>query len=142
MTSLAKQTVHTGNTVIFSIAGKPVARAQSLSATRSYGTIAVKELGSIMVKEHVQTDYDGRLTVSKFRMRTSDLEATGFGSYGEDILNQGVIDITLVDSETKQVLESYYGCTIASQNLTVRVGEVVAEEVDFMYLSAKKNDIV
>ena len=47
MATLAKQTVETGNRIYIMAANNLIARAQTLTANRSYGTEGVYELGSI-----------------------------------------------------------------------------------------------
>ena len=82
MASEAKQTVHTGNTVLLMIKGKPVGRAQSASGRREYGTTGVYEIGSIMPQEHVYLRYEGTLTVERLRMKKENFAKLGYASLG------------------------------------------------------------
>nr|DAN11138.1 MAG TPA: major tail protein [Herelleviridae sp.] len=109
MASQDKQTVHTGNTVLLMIKGKPVGRAQSASGTRSYGTTGVYEIGSIMPQEHVYLRYEGELTLERLRMKKENFAKLGYASLGEDILKKDIIDILIIDNLTKQVIISYHG---------------------------------
>ncbi|AAX92399.1 virion structural protein [Staphylococcus phage Twort] len=117
MASQAKQTVHTGNTVMLMIKGKPVGRAQSASGTRSYGTEGVYEIGSIMPQEHVYLKYEGELTVERLRMKKENFAKLGYASLGEEILKKDIIDIVVIDNLTKEVLVSYHGCSANNYEL-------------------------
>lgn len=111
MASQAKQAVHTGNTVLLYIKGKPVGRAQSASGRREYGTTGVYEIGSIMPQEHVYLKYEGTLTVERLRMKKENFAKLGYASLGEEILKKDIIDILVIDNLTKQVIISYHGCS-------------------------------
>lgn len=111
MASQAKQSVHSGNTVMLMIKGKPVGRAQSASGTRSYGTEGVYEIGSIMPQEHVYLKYEGELTVERLRMKKENFAKLGYASLGEEILKKDIIDIVVIDNLTNEVIISYHGLT-------------------------------
>lgn len=125
MASQAKQTVHTGNTVLLMIKGKPVGRAQSASGRREYGTTGVYEIGSIMPQEHVYLRYEGTLTVERLRMKKENFAKLGYASLGEEILKKDIIDIVVVDNLTKQVIISYHGCSANNYNEEWRTNEIV-----------------
>ena len=59
MASINNQTVQTGNRIYIQIKNHVIARAQSLSGSRSYGTQGIYQIGSIMPQEHVYLKYTG-----------------------------------------------------------------------------------
>ncbi|AKA61286.1 virion structural protein [Staphylococcus phage Stau2] len=111
MASEAKQSVHTGNTVMIMVKGKPVGRAQSAKGQREYGTTGVYEIGNIMPQEHVYLKYAGTITLERLRMKKENFADLGYASLGEEILKKDIIDILVVDNLTKQVIISYHGLT-------------------------------
>lgn len=115
-----------------------IARAQSLTADRSYGTEGVYELGSIMPQEHVYLKYQGTLTLERFRMVADNLASAklSIAKLGEDILQQDIITINIMDSVTRGVVESFYGCTASSYNTSYRASQIVSESINFFYLSS------
>ena len=115
-----------------------IARAQSLTADRSYGTEGVYELGSIMPQEHVYLKYQGTLTLERFRMVADNLASAkrSIAKLGEDILQQDIITINIMDSVTRGVVESFYGCTASSYNTSYRANQIVSESINFFYLSS------
>lgn len=136
MASEKKQSVHSGNTVYIMVGGKIVGRAQSASGQREYGTTAVHEIGSIMPQEHVYLRYEGTITVERLRMKKENFAKLGFASLGEEILKKDVIDLVVVDNLTKDVIISYHGCSAQNYNEEFRVGEIVTEQIAFLYLYA------
>lgn len=138
MASLADQTVHTGNTVTLMIGGKPIGRAQSLTAQRSFGTEGVYEIGSIMPQEHVYLKFEGSVTLQRMRIRTQDLADLGLAPLGNDVLKMNIIDIVVTDKTTGQPLETYNGASINSYNTEYRANEIVSEQIEFLYLYTSK----
>lgn len=136
MASEKKQSVHSGNTVYIMVGGKIVGRAQSASGQREYGTTGVYEIGSIMPQEHVYLRYEGTITVERLRMKKENFAKLGFASLGEEILKKDVIDLVIVDNLTKDVIISYHGCSAQNYNEEFRVGEIVTEQIAFLYLYA------
>jgi len=138
MASVTNQSVHTGNTVYIMIGNKIIGRAQSLSGEREFGTEGVYEIGSIMPQEHVQLRYEGTLTLERFRMKKEDLESLGFASLGEDILQKDIIDIVLMDNQSKQVVVAYRGCTFTNYSESVDANEILSESAEVTYLTSSK----
>lgn len=118
------------------VGGKIVGRAQSASGQREYGTTGVYEIGSIMPQEHVYLRYEGTITVERLRMKKENFAKLGFASLGEEILKKDVIDLVVVDNLTKDVIISYHGCSAQNYNEEFRVGEIVTEQIAFLYLYA------
>lgn len=138
MATVANQSVNTGNRIYIMAANHLIARAQSLTADRSYGTEGVYELGSIMPQEHVYLKYQGTLTLERFRMVADNLASAklSIAKLGEDILQQDIITINIMDSVTRGVVESFYGCTASSYNTAYRANQIVSESINFFYLSS------
>ena len=88
MATVSNQTVNTGNRIYVMAKNHLIARAQSLTANRSYGTEGVYEIGSIMPREHVYLKYTGSLTLERFRMVRDNLasQTMDIAKLGEDIL--------------------------------------------------------
>lgn len=118
-----------------------LARAQSLAATRSFGTEGVYELGSIMPAEHVYLKYTGSVNLEKFRMITDNLASASMAivALGEDILQKDVIDINVMDSVTNNLIETYRGCTAESYDTSYRANDIVTEQISFLFLSCSNN---
>lgn len=139
MASLNNQTVHTGNTVGLWIAGHQIGKAQSLTASRSFGTQGVYQIGDIMPAEHVYLKFEGTVTLNRMRIRKSDLNSLGFAPLGADVLKMGIIDITVHDTTNgDKILEAYQGCSIENYNTEYRANEIVSESATYLYLTASK----
>lgn len=138
MASINNQTVQTGNRIYIQIKNHVIARAQSLSGSRSYGTQGIYEIGSIMPQEHVYLKYTGTISLERFRMIRDNLASAtmDIARLGEDILTQDILDINVVDAITKQLSISYRGCTANSYAENTRANEVVSENIEFSYLTS------
>lgn len=138
MASINNQTVQTGNRIYIQIKNHVIARAQSLSGSRSYGTQGIYQIGSIMPQEHVYLKYTGTISLERFRMIKDNLASAtmDIARLGEDILTQDILDINVVDSITKQLSISYRGCTANSYAENTRANEVVSENIEFSYLTS------
>lgn len=138
MATVANQTVNTGNRIYVMAKNHLIARAQSLTADRNFGTEGVYELGSIMPAEHVYLKYTGTLTLERFRMVADNLasQAMQIAALGEDILQKDIITINIMDSVTRGVVESFFGCTASSYNTAYRANQIVTESINFFYLSS------
>lgn len=138
MATVAGQTVNTGNRIYIMAANNLIARAQSLTANRSYGTEGVYELGSIMPQEHVYLKYTGTLTLERFRMVADNMASKklDLARLGEDVLQKDIVTINVMDSVTKGVVESFFGCTASQYNTSYRASQIVTESIDFFYLSS------
>lgn len=115
-----------------------IARAQSLTANRSYGTEGVYEIGSIMPHEHVYLKYTGSLTLERFRMVKENLasQKMDIAHLGEDILQADVLTISVIDSITNMTVEAFYGCSASSYNTSYRANQIVSESIEFLYLDS------
>lgn len=115
-----------------------VGRAQSLTANRSFGTEGVYEIGSIMPQEHVYLKYSGSVSLERFRMISNNLASAtmGIAALGEDILQKDIITINVFDSVTKNLVESFYGCSASSYNTSYRANSVVTESIEMLFLSS------
>ena len=138
MASINNQTVQTGNRFYIQIKNHVIARAQSLSGSRSYGTQGIYQIGSIMPQEHVYLKYTGTISLERFRMIKDNLASAtmDIARLGEDILTQDILDINVVDALTKQLSISYRGCTANSYAENTRANEVVSENIEFSYLTS------
>lgn len=141
MAAVDQQQIQSANLVDISIKGKSVGRAQSIRSTRSFGTVDVYQIGSIMPQESAALKFEGRVTLSRFRLRRSDLIKQGIVSVGADVLQKPVFDITIRDKESGQIIESYLGCSIISTDTEVRANEIISEEAQFTYLWAESQGI-
>ena len=136
MASVTNQTVQSANTVYFMIKNVPIARAQSISAERSFGTTGVYQIGSIMPQEHVYLRYEGSVTVERFRMKKENLASLGFAALGEEVLQMDIMDIVLYDNYTQEVVVAYRGCSIDTYSETTSVGEISSESARFYFLTS------
>lgn len=139
MATLADQSVHSGNSILVKVGGVSIGRAQSLSSERSFGTTGVYEIGSIMPQEHIFLKYEGTVTLDRFRMRKDNKFDVAGKALGENVLRMGVIDIVLEDATTKNVIESYLGCSIDTISMENRANEISSENCRFYYLTASKS---
>ena len=138
MATQAKQTVHSGNTVLLKVKGVVVGRAQSLDGRRSFGTEGVYEIGSIMPQEHINNRYEGTVALERFLIKIDDLAQVGMAALGEEILNTDVIDIEVIDKLTGKPVRTYRSCTCVDYAETFRVGAICGENASFQYLSCDK----
>lgn len=138
MATQAKQTVHSGNTVLLKVKGVVVGRAQSLDGRRSFGTEGVYEIGSIMPQEHINNRYEGTVALERFLIKIDDLAQVGMAALGEEILNTDVIDIEVIDKLTGKAVRVYRSCTCVDYAETFRVGAICGENASFQYLSCDK----
>ncbi len=138
MATVANQKVNTANRIYVMAQNHLVARAQSLTANRAYGTQGVYEIGSIMPQEHVYLKYTGTLTLERFRMVRDNLasQTMQIARLGEDILQQDIITINVMDSVTRGLVETFWGCTASQYNTAYRANQIVTESIDFMYLGS------
>lgn len=115
-----------------------VGRAQSLTANRSFGTEGVYEIGSIMPQEHVYLKYSGSVSLERFRMISNNLASAtmGIAALGEDILQKDIVTINVFDSVTKNLVESFYGCSASSYNTSYRANSIVTESIEMLFLSS------
>lgn len=135
MASVAKQTVHAGQTIALKIDGQVVGRAQSIDGRASFGQEGQYEIGSIMPQEHVALRYDGSVTLDKFRIRKKSLKDLGLAQFGVGILNMDVIDIEITDKITKEVVEVYRGCSLNEYSRNHRTNAISGENATWVYLS-------
>lgn len=136
MASIHNQTVQSANTVYFLIQNQEIARAQSLSSERSFGTTGVYEIGSIMPQEHVYLRYEGSVTVERFRMKKENLAILGYAALGEEVLQMDIMDIVLMDNYTGEVVIAYRGCSIDTYNESVTANEITSENARFYFLTS------
>lgn len=137
MATESNQRVVSGNTVYLMIAGRIIGRAQDINGSRSFGTQAVREIGSIMPQEHVYLQYEGTVTLSRLRMKRESLDQLGLVALGEDILQRDIIDIVVMDNLTQEVIVAYRGCTANSVSETFAEGQVATENAEFSYLESR-----
>ena len=130
------QTVHSGATVLLMINNKVVGRAQGIDGRRSYGTEGVYEIGSIMPQEHVQNRYEGTATLDRFFVKNKSLKDLGLAALGEEVLQLDLIDMVVIDKETKAIIRAYRGCTISDYSENFRAGAISGENATFQYLKA------
>lgn len=137
MATQAKQTVHSGNTIVIKYKGQAIGRAQGLDARRSYGTEGVYEIGSIMPQEHIHERYEGSFTLERYMVRTKDMIKLGIASLGAGILDIGEIDFEVQDKLTGQAVRTYCGCTCSDHSENFRANAISGENATFYYLYAK-----
>lgn len=139
MTTAAKQSVHSGHTILLKIKGQIIGRAQGLDGRRSFGTEGVYEIGSIMPQEHIHNRYEGTATLDRFFVRTKSLKDLGIAALGEEVLRTDIIDIEVIDKYTNQIVRVYRGCSISDYSETFRVGTISGENATFQYLECSDN---
>lgn len=128
----------TANRIYLMAGNSLVGRAQSLTANRSFGTEGVYEIGSIMPQEHVYLKYSGSVSLERFRMISNNLASAtmGIAALGEDILQKDIVTINVFDSVTKNLVESFYGCSASSYNTSYRANSIVTESIEMLFLSS------
>ncbi|MNW28255.1 hypothetical protein D3C74_50770 [compost metagenome] len=140
MATQAKQTVHSGNTILLVINNKVVGRAQGIDARRSFGTEGVYEIGSIMPQEHIYNKYEGEVSLERFFVKKDNLKTLGLASLGEEVLKQDIVDIVVVakgeDGSIGEVVRAYRGCSIRDYSENFRANTISGENASFVYLKA------
>ena len=138
MASQEKQSVVSGNTIELRIGNLVIGRAQSLDARRSFGTEGVYEIGSIMPQEHINNRYEGTITLERFlisKVRANKaLKEIKLNALAEDILDMDVIDISVIDKKSGQIVRVYQGCTCVDSSENFRVGAISGENSTWQYL--------
>ena len=138
MASQEKQSVVSGNTIELRIGNQVIGRAQSLDARRSFGTEGVYEIGSIMPQEHINNRYEGTITLERFlisKVRANKaLKEIKLNALAEDILDMDVIDISVIDKKSGQIVRVYQGCTCVDSSENFRVGAISGENSTWQYL--------
>lgn len=142
MATQAKQTVHSGNTVLLKVKGQVVGRAQSLDGRRSFGTEGVYEIGSIMPQEHINNRYEGTVSLERFLIKRDDLAKVGMAALGEEILKTDIIDIEVIDKATGEAVRVYRGCTAVDYSENFRTGAISGENATFQYLSCDTGTVL
>lgn len=144
MSTVNNQAVNTAPRIYIMAQNHLVARAQSLSAQRSFGTEGVYEIGSVMPQEHVYLKYTGSVTLERFRMVSNNLASSNMGAIaalGEDILDKDILTINVMDSVTKNAVESFFGCSASNYSTSYRANQIVTESIEFLYLSSGNNPV-
>lgn len=136
MASIKDQTVHSGATILLMIDNKVVGRAQGISASRSFGTEPIYEIGSIMPAEHVFNRYEGSVRVERFFVKKKSLKDLGLAALGEEVLQMNLIDIVIVSKEDNSIIRAYRGCSIADYAEDFRANAIAGENATFLYLKA------
>lgn len=139
-----------GHDVIIMLAGKYVGRAQSLTASRDFGTEAVYELGSMKPQEFIHLRYSGTGTLTRYLIRESDLveaiKATGVPNYSYSneagLLLQAItgLDIMVVDkyaTVADKIIRMYMNCVINSTDENFSQGAISGETANFLYSECK-----
>lgn len=124
MASIAKQTVHTGNTVYLMIGSDVIGRAQSATVSYNYNTTYNYGIGSFQPQESVYQR--GEYTVQLEKTLLKKEMMTKYAKYGDNILKCDVVDITLVDQIDKSVICSVRGCSQVSGEFQVRANDFVS----------------
>jgi hypothetical protein len=137
MSTIKKQTVHSGQTIKIKIDGQEVGRIQSGDGRRSFGQEGIYEIGSIMPQEYVPLRYEGGFTVDKFYVRKKSLADLGIAPLGEDVLNMDVLDIEVLDNDTGETIRVYEGCSVQEYSESFRTNAIAGENASFVYLRAR-----
>lgn len=140
MAAETKQTIQTGNTVLLMIGNHVIGRAQSLQASRDFGTTGAYEIGDLAPAEHVYLQFDGSITLERLRMKKESLDKLGFGALGTDIIHKDVIDIRVIDKYSKEVLVIYHGCSAESISEEFSANSMVSETSTWKFLNSSSGD--
>lgn len=124
MSSIAKQAVHTGNTVYLMIGSDIIGRAQSATISYNYNTTYNYGIGSFQPQESVYMR--GEYTVQLEKTLLKKEAMFKYAKFGDSILKMDVIDITLVDQVSKQVIASVRGCSQVSGEFQVRANDFIS----------------
>lgn len=91
-----------------------------------------------MPQEHVYLKYSGSVSLERFRMISNNLASAtmGIAALGEDILQKDIVTINVFDSVTKNLVESFYGCSASSYNTSYRANSIVTESIEMLFLSS------
>ena len=136
MATQAKQTVHSGATVLIMIKGKVVGKGQSIDGRRSFGTEPVHEIGTIMPVEHVYNRYEGSVSLERFFVKKDSLASLGLAALNEDVLNLDILDIVVLSKADNSVIRAYRGCSIQDYSENFRTNAIAGENASFAYLKA------
>jgi len=93
-----------------------------------------------MPQEHVFLKYEGTLTLERVRVRKNSLVDFGLTQVDEHILEQGLVNIIIMDKYTQTVTLAYYNCSAVNYQISNRANELVTETLNMTYLSAGNNN--
>lgn len=136
MSTLAGQSIITGNRIYIMARNQLIARAQSITGEQQLGANYVREIGNYMPVEVVYEQYTGTLTLNRFRKIDADLADMDITALGEDILSLSVLDINVMDKVTSSLIVSYRGCSASDNTLTIDLNTPSTEQIQFYYLYA------
>lgn len=145
MAAPEKGLVYTGARARFSVGGKKVGWATSVSCSEEIQYDEAEVLDNIQVQEHVAVRYRASLQMSQIRIVGKTLKSDGFfpklGANAEEhlrnILTNGDLVATLEDNETGELIATYEQVKVASHNWTVNATGIVGEDVSFVAIRVK-----
>ena len=145
MAAPEKNLIITGARARFMINGIKIGMATNVSVSENITYERAKVLDNIQTQEHVPTDYDVTLSMSRLRISGKTLKSQGFfpklGASAEEhlsnILTNGDLVCTLEDTQTGTILGVFEEVKIASHNYTVNAVGITANDVQFVAIKAK-----
>lgn len=112
-------------------------RTQSFDADHDFGTQPVHGVGDYTPVEHVFLKFNGTISMESFMLRTDDLVTLGVAALGAEILNLGVLDISLYD-EKQNLLRTYQDCVIQRYRESIREGQICGENATVFFRTVDK----
>ena len=125
MADINSQTVHNGSTVYLMIKSDVIGRAQTATFSFETGATNNYEIGTPMPTEAVIQRWQGTVNLEKTLLKAEKMH--DYMKYGQDVLRQGIVDITLLNQLTNGVIISARGCTLQSGEFQVRANDFVSQ---------------
>ena len=124
--------VISGARAIFALNGTDIGYARSVTVNEDIDWRPLETLNNIRVVEHVPAAYNCNMTVEEFRIVGTTLKSRNFwpkagqnaAEHLANIINQGDLTATIVDSVTNQTLATMEGVRAASNNYTVGARDI------------------
>lgn len=123
--------VQSGNDAAVFIGDVRIAFGQDLTMNTSYGTQALRGIGSAMIQEIQQLIVTPSITLSNLYLSKRGTQQLGLQYELASVLGGNQFTIALHDSDGNQIRQ-YLGCVCDTDNLNAPVNAVFSESVTFM----------
>ena len=123
----------TGNLILIAMQGQVIGRVQNITSRETWGTEPLYEIGSMLPAELVPLQWRGSLSVDKYKLRQSAMEALPI-NYGDDILTQQLFDIIIIDAASGNIIEKFRGCVQADMTSAKPANRPSTQNITFFYL--------
>lgn len=127
--------VRSGNRTVVSFDGIDIGLVQSVQMSDNYGHEPAYGIGDIEPQEHVPTQAQYAISVSKMVLLKELTRSAGITAENADSVLQGrVFDITQYGKDENEVLRKYSGCSYVSGSTETVANRITTANAQFMAL--------